>query len=68
MDPTDADSYCGVRRGERKKARKKSKRDAINSGLERGVSIHEDRGEGWCAHLEAVEAVWLAKEKPMQPT
>lgn len=36
----------------------KRKRDAINSRLERGVSIHEDGGEGLCAHLEAVEAVW----------
>lgn len=53
MDSTDAEFYCGVREREIK-----NKRDAINSGLERGVSIHEDEGEGWYAHLEAMEAVW----------
>lgn len=68
MDPTDAESYCGTRRGGRERKRKrnkKNKRDAINSGLERGLSIHEDGREGWCAHLGAVEAAWLAEEKPM---
>jgi len=52
MDPTDAESYCGVRRKERKRGKEiKSKRE-----MRRGVSIHEDGGEGLCAHLEAVEA------------
>lgn len=64
MDPTTISPRYERYEEEREQREEEKERDAINSVLERGVSIYEDGeeerggGGGGCAHLEAVEAAW----------